>query len=121
MNDDLGRARRTGAPPRLERQVAEVVQGDEVHPGEVVGQAALAAGPALGLELVDQVDDVEEPAAGAAADAGAGDRDGQVGLCLPVPPTRHDFLGSLQESDRCVRQAGTDANAAHAASSDGLV
>ena len=30
-------------------------------------------------------------------------------------------LGSLQESDRCVRQAGTDANAAHAASSDDLV
>jgi hypothetical protein len=31
------------------------------------------------------------------------------------------FEGSLQESDRCVRQAGTDAHAAHAASSDDLV
>ena len=30
-------------------------------------------------------------------------------------------MGSLQESDRCVRQTGTDANAAQAASSDGFV
>jgi hypothetical protein len=36
-------------------------------------------------------------------------------------PVTSAQMGSLQESDRCVRQAGTDANAAHAASSDGLV
>ena len=38
-----------------------------------------------------------------------------------VRARRAAMEGSLQESDRCVRQAGTDANAAHAASSDGLV
>ena len=63
-----------------EGQVAELVEDDEVHPREVVGHAALAAGAALGLELVDQVDDVEEAAAGAVADAGPGDGDGQMGL-----------------------------------------
>ena len=31
-----------------------------------------------------------------------------------------DYWGSLQESDRYVRQIGTDTNASHAASSDGL-
>jgi hypothetical protein len=40
-----------------------------------------------------------------------------------VIPGRREkrYWGSLQESDRCVRQAGTGANAAHAASSDALV
>ena len=74
----------------------------EVEPGEVVGDAALAAGAGLGLELVDEVDDVEGEAgkrafqwtarppnaADAAADAGAdarrGDRSGDrcVGVCV---------------------------------------
>ena len=63
-----------------EGQVAELVEHDEVHAAEMVGDASLAAGAGLGLELVDEVDDVEEAAAGAAADAGAGDADGEVGL-----------------------------------------
>jgi hypothetical protein len=61
-----------------EGQVAELVEDDEVHAAEVIGDAALAAGAGFGLELVDEVDDVEEAAAGAAADAGAGDADGDV-------------------------------------------
>ena len=40
-----------------------------------VGHASLAAGAGLGLELVDQVDDVEEAAAGTIADGGAGNGD----------------------------------------------
>ena len=43
-----------------ERQVAELVEDDEVDTGEAVGDAALAANLDLGLELVDEVDDVEE-------------------------------------------------------------
>ena len=39
----------------------------------MVGDAALPSGADLGIELVDEVDDVEEAAAGAVADAGAGD------------------------------------------------
>ncbi len=63
-----------------EGQVAELVEDDEVEAGEVIGDAALAAGAGLGFELVDEVDDVEEAAAGAAADAGA--RDGDRGMRL---------------------------------------
>ena len=66
-------------PARLgERQIAELVENDEVHPAEIVGHAPLPAGTALGLELVDQVDDVEEAAAGTVTDAGPRDGDGQV-------------------------------------------
>ena len=61
-------------------QIAEFVEDDEVLSGQVVGHAALAAGPALGLELVDEIDDVEEAAAGTVADAGAGNGDGEMGL-----------------------------------------
>ena len=55
----------------------------EVEAGQIVGHAALFAGPGLGLEPVHQVDDIEEAAAGAASDEGAGDRDGEVGLAGP--------------------------------------
>ncbi len=43
-----------------ERQIAEFVEDDEIDAGEPVGDAALAAALDLGLELVDQVDDIEE-------------------------------------------------------------
>ena len=39
----------------------------------MVGEPTLTPGAGFAVELVDQVDDVEEAAAGAAADAGAGD------------------------------------------------
>ena len=56
------------------------VEHDEVHAVEMVGETALAFGAGLGFELVDEIDHVEEAAAGAAADAGAGDADGEVRL-----------------------------------------
>ena len=61
-------------------QIAEFVEDDEVLSGQVAGHAALSAGAALGLELVDQIDDVEEAAAGAVADAGTSNGDGEMGL-----------------------------------------
>jgi hypothetical protein len=42
-----------------EGQIAEFVEHDEIEAGEMIGDAALAAGAGLGLELVDEVDDVE--------------------------------------------------------------
>ena len=56
-----------------EGQVAELVEDDEIAPGELIGEPALATGTGFGLEPVDQVDDVEEAPAGAVADAGPGD------------------------------------------------
>ena len=63
-----------------EGQVAELVEDDEVEPGQVLGDAALLAGAVLGLELVDEIDDVEEAAARTVADQRPGNRDGQVRL-----------------------------------------
>ena len=55
----------------------------------MVGHPALAAGAGLGLELVDEVDDVEEAAAGAAADAGPRAMPTAMWvLPVPVPPIR---------------------------------
>ncbi len=42
--------------------------------------------PRLGLELVDEVDDVEEAASGAAPDAGSCDGDRQMGLAVARAP-----------------------------------
>ena len=61
-----------------ERKVAELVQDQEVETGQQVRGAALTIGAGLSVELVDQVDDVEEPAARPVADAGPGDGDGQM-------------------------------------------
>ena len=68
-----------------EGQIAELVEDDEVEPGEIIGHPALATGARLGLELVDQIDDVEEPAAGAVADASPGDGNGEMGLAGAGP------------------------------------
>ena len=63
-----------------ERQIAEFVQHDEVHPGQVLGEPALTSAAGLGLEAVDEVDHIVEAAAGAAADAASCDGYGKMGL-----------------------------------------
>ena len=63
-----------------ERQVAEFVEDDEVEAGEIIGDAALAAGAPLGLELVDEIDGGEEATARSGADAASRDGDGQMRL-----------------------------------------
>ncbi len=64
-------------------QVAKFVEDDEVLAAEIIGQTALPSGSAFGLELVDQIDDIEEPPTGTIADAGACDRDGESSLACP--------------------------------------
>ncbi len=44
-----------------ERQIAEFVDDDEIVAQQLLGQAAAAAGRLLLLELVDKIDEVEEP------------------------------------------------------------
>lgn len=80
-----------------EGQIAEFVEDDEVHAGEIVGHAALAAGAGFGLELVDEIDDVEEAAASAGTDAGPGDRDGEMGLAGPGAAGEDDIALMGQE------------------------
>ena len=64
-----------------ERQVAEFVENDEVHPGQMLGDTTLPSiAGILDLQAVDEVDHVVEPAAGTRSDAASGDCDGHMGF-----------------------------------------
>ena len=63
-----------------EGQIAELIENDEVHAGQVIGEPALSCIAGLGLEPVDEIDDVIEPATCAGSDAAAGNGDRQVRL-----------------------------------------
>jgi hypothetical protein len=61
-----------------ERQIAKFVDEDEVVAQQLLGQPAALARGLLLLELVDQIDEVEEPPPGAGAGADHGGRDGDT-------------------------------------------
>ena len=63
-----------------EGEIAELVENNEVHAGEIFGEAVLAAGAGFVLQSIDEVDDRVKAASGAAADAGPRNRNGQVRL-----------------------------------------
>ena len=43
-----------------ERQIAELIEDDEIDPRQMIGDASRFTGAGLGLEPVDQIDGVEE-------------------------------------------------------------
>jgi hypothetical protein len=96
-----------------ERQIAEFVEDDEVHAGEVVGKTALPAGARLGLEPVDQTDDVVETATGSTSDAGPGNGDRQVGLPGPGAADQHQvaLLGKEASAGKILYQSLVDRRA----------
>ena len=63
-----------------EGQIAEFVEDDEVHAGQMIGETALTSVTGLGLEPVDEIDHVVEPSASAGTDAASGNGDGKMGL-----------------------------------------
>jgi hypothetical protein len=63
-----------------ERQIAELVEDDEVHASQVIGKPSLPRVAGFGLEPVDEIDHVVESAAGAGSNATSSDGDGQVGF-----------------------------------------
>ena len=73
-----------------ERQVAEFIEDDEVHPGQMLGDTTLSSVAGLDLEAVDEVDHVVEATAGAGSDAASGDCDGQVGFACAGAADEHD-------------------------------
>src|SRR4051794_16442607 len=61
-----------------EGQIAELVEHDEVHAGEVIGEPSLPAGAGLALQPVHQVEDDVEAASCAATDARSRDGHGEM-------------------------------------------
>src|SRR3979411_736813 len=68
-----------------EREVAEFVEDDEVHPGQMLGDTTLSSVAGLDLQAVDEVDHVVEAAASTGSDAASGNGDGQMGLAGASP------------------------------------
>lgn len=75
-----------------EGKIAEFIEDDEVEPGKMIGNAALPAGTGLGLEPVDEVDDVEEAPACATADERTGNGDRQMRLAGACPADQDDIV-----------------------------
>ena len=73
-----------------EWQIAEFVEDDEVHAGQMIGEPALPSIAALRLKPIDEVDHVMEPATGAGADAVSGDCDGKMGFAGSSSADQHD-------------------------------
>src|SRR5882672_1871782 len=63
-----------------EREIAELVDDDEIVAQQFFGQPAALARSLLLLELVDEIDEVEEPPPGARADHGASDGNAEMGF-----------------------------------------
>jgi len=72
-----------------ERQVAEFVEDDEVHPGQMLGDTTLPSVTGLDLQAVDEVDDVVEAPAGTGTNAASGDCDGEMGLASTGTADQH--------------------------------
>ena len=71
------------------------------------------AGAKRGLEPVDEIDHVVEPAAGTATDAASGDGDGQMGLACTGPADQHGvpLLGDEAAAGEVVNERFVDRRA----------
>src|SRR6266496_964739 len=77
-------------------QISEFIEDDEVHAGEVIGQTALAGVTGLGLEPIDEIDDVV--ATSARSNAASGDGDCKMGLAGSSPADQDDIALLSEES-----------------------
>jgi len=74
-----------------EGKIAQFVENDEVHAGQMLGEPALSSVSGLGLEPVDEIDYVVETAACTIADTASGDSDGQMGLAGTGAANQNDI------------------------------
>ena len=49
-----------------EGQIAKLVENDKIEPCQMIGDATLTASAGLGLQPIDQINDIEEAAAAGA-------------------------------------------------------
>ncbi|MCS3929300.1 hypothetical protein M2175_004331 [Bradyrhizobium elkanii] len=90
-----------------EGQIAEFIQHNEVHPGQMLGEPSLPSVAGLGLEAIDEVDYVEEAAAGTGSDAASGDGNGQVGFACAGAANQHDvaLLGDEAAASKIIDES----------------
>lgn len=72
-----------------EGQIAEFVEDEEVHAGQMIGEPALPSIAGLGLEPVDEIDHVVESESGAGANTASGDCDGKMRFAGAGPADQH--------------------------------
>src|SRR5215472_17558033 len=78
-----------------ERQVAQLVENDEIDADELVGEFSGLASAGFGLELVDQIDGGKETHAGTVAHAIGANRYSEVTLAAAGPADQYGVaLGS---------------------------
>jgi hypothetical protein len=96
-----------------ERQVAELVEDDEVHPGQMLGDATLPSVAGLDLQAIDEVDYVVEAASGAGSDAASGNGDGEMGLAGAGPANKDGIalLGDEAAAGEIIDQGLVDGGA----------
>ena len=80
-----------------EGQISEFVQDDEVRSGQMLGKPALPSAAGLGVEAIDEVDHVEEAAAGTRSDAASGDGNGHVGFARPGAADQHAAMFAAKD------------------------
>jgi hypothetical protein len=68
-----------------ERQIAEFIDDNEVVTQQGLDDAAALSGGLFLFELIDQIDEIEEAAAGSGADDGGGDGAGVSGILCAGP------------------------------------
>jgi len=93
-----------------ERQIAELVENDEVHTGQVISKSALPSIACFGFEPVDEIDHVVEPAAGTGSNATSPDRDRQMGLAGAGSTDQHSItlLGDESTAGEIAHQCFVD-------------
>lgn len=83
-----------------EGQITQLIEDQEVEPGDEIGGSALPFCAGFGVKLVHQIDDIEEAAPAPGPDAGAGDADCKMGFASACPTDQHEVALMIQEVSR---------------------
>jgi hypothetical protein len=85
-----------------EGQIAEFIEDDEVHAGQMIGEPTLPCVAGFDLEAIDEIDHVVEPAAGAGSNAAASDGDREMAFARAGSAHEHG-VALLGEECRSVQ------------------
>jgi hypothetical protein len=82
----------------IKGQIAEFIEDNEVHAGQVIGKPTLPSIAGFNLETIDEIDHVVEPASGARSNAAASDRNRKMGFAGAGSSHQHGITLFGQES-----------------------